>query len=109
MVRKRPDRALRWTRNCADCAGALASVVKELEVDDFHLVNKPPSGFDMRGCAGSRRCGRCTPQLAAAQHMQADVVGGVLAGGKACGSGSSELPREVDEAVLGLRLFEELW
>ena len=38
------------------------------------LVDKPSRQFDMRGCAG-RRSGRCTPQLTATQHMQADVDG----------------------------------
>jgi hypothetical protein len=42
-------------------------------------VNKPSRQFDMRGCAG-RRSGRCTPQLTAAQHMQADVDGRRLGG-----------------------------
>jgi hypothetical protein len=50
---------------------AFVTVVKSLEVVDVQLVIKP-SQFNMRGCAG-RQSGRCTPQLTAAQHMQADV------------------------------------
>lgn len=62
--------------------------------------------FNMRGCVG-RRSGRCTPQLAAAQHMQADVDGRRWSWeARLAGSGSVCAPREVLRRCLFLRLFE---
>jgi len=45
------------TQNCVIALGSVVKVEQEVEVFGFHLVNKPSSVFDMRGCVG-RRCGR---------------------------------------------------
>jgi hypothetical protein len=52
---------------------ALVTLVEKLEVASLQLVNKPRRQFNMWDVLAA---GRCTPQLTAAQHMQADVVRG---------------------------------
>lgn len=64
---------------CADSVVPYALLSKSSGGCSSQLVNEASLLFDMRGCAG-RRSRRCTPQLAAAQHMQADVEGGVRVG-----------------------------
>ena len=41
---------------------------------DGKLVKTTSDGQDMRECVGRRSGSRCTPQLTAAQHMQAGVA-----------------------------------
>ena len=72
------------------------------------FVYEPSRQVGMRGCAG-RRSGRCTPQLTAAQHMQAEK-GGRRSGGYArhANAGSTRGAHVRGRGgAWTLRLFEE--